>query len=107
LLQHLVAIDVDELLRNAGQKSRTQAGDLRPLSRCVKKRIQVLRQELDAAARAVFEDERESARGANARDGWRRKTECDSRWQFGKLLIQMRLDRLKLLGAGRALVPRL
>ena len=38
LLQYFVAIDVDKLLRNAGQKSRTQAGDLRPLSRRLQKR---------------------------------------------------------------------
>ena len=42
LLQYFVTINVDKLLRNAGQKSRTQAGDLRPLARRLKKRVQVL-----------------------------------------------------------------
>ena len=35
------------------------------------------------------------------------KAERDSCRQFGKLLIQMRLDGLKLLGSGSTLVPRL
>src|ERR1700679_1782459 len=72
-----------------------------------KKRAHIVREKLNGAAGAVFEYECESACGANARDSRRRKTECNSRRQFRKLLIQMRLDGLELFGPGCPFVPRL
>ena len=82
LLQNLVAVDVDELLRDAGQESGAEAGNLRPLASRFHKSAQVLREELDIAAGTVFQDESESAGGANPRNGGRGKRESDSRRQL-------------------------
>ena len=47
LLQHLVAIYVDKLLRDTGQESGAEAGDFRPLASSVKKSGEVLGEELN------------------------------------------------------------
>src|SRR6202040_1749303 len=107
LFQYFVAINVNKFLWNAGQKSGAQAGDLGPLSRRFKKRAHIFSEKFNATAGAVFEDERESAGRANPRDSWWRKTESNSCRQFRELLIQVRLDRLKLFGSGLAFIPRL
>ena len=75
LLQHFVAVYVDKLLRHAGQESGAEAGDFRPLSRGFKKDVQVSGEELNIAARTVFEDKGESAGSADAGNGGRGKTE--------------------------------
>src|SRR5580658_4749339 len=107
LFQYFVTIHFNKFLRNAGQKSGAQAGNLGSLSRRFKKRVHIVREKSNAAAGAVFEDECESTGGANTGDRWRRKTESNSCRQFCQLLIQMRLDRLKLFGSGGAFIPRL
>ena len=83
------------------------AGDLRPLSGSVQKNAKVFCQELDVAARTVFEDESESAGSADSWNGGRRKTESNGRGQIAQFLVQMGFERLKLLGSCRALIPRL
>ncbi len=106
MLQHLVAVYVDKFLRDTGQESGGEAGDFRPLASSVKKNGEVPGKERNIAAGTVFEDEGESAGGADARNGRRGKAEGDSRRQFAQLLVEMRLDGLKLLGSRRARRPR-
>src|SRR4051812_29556738 len=59
LLQHLVAIDIDELLRNAWQERGRHAGNLRTFARGRHECIEIGGQERDVLARAVFENEGE------------------------------------------------
>jgi hypothetical protein len=98
LFQHLVAIHFDKLLRNARQESSAEAGDFRPLSGSIKKSTQVFGQELKIAARTVLEYEGESARGADAWNGGRRKPKATAAGNLLNSLVEMRLERLKLLG---------
>src|SRR5207245_3025792 len=68
---------------------------------------QILRQELDIVAGAVLEDESESAGVADTRNSGRGKPEGNCRRQLAQFLVEMRLDRLKLFGSCRALIPGL
>jgi hypothetical protein len=71
------------------------------------KDIQILGEELNIGARAIFKHECESPRSADPGYRWRREAERNSRRQLAQLLVEVRFDCLKLLGSGRALVPRL
>ena len=72
-----------------------------------KKYAQVPGEELNIAARTVFEDKGESAGSADARNRRRGKTEGHSRRQLAQLPVEMSLDRLKLLVSRLAGVPGL
>ena len=99
MLEHFVAVYVDKLLRNAGQEGSGEAADFRPFAGRVQKKAHIFGQELNIAARTVFQNECEPAGGPDARNSWRGKTESNSRRQFAQLLVQMRFDGLKLLGS--------
>ncbi len=96
LLDHLVAVHVDELLGHASQERGTDARDLRTLAGSRQERVQVVGEELHILAGTVFEDEGESARGAHAGNGGRRKIKCDPLRQLAEGSIQARLNHLKL-----------
>src|SRR4030095_7227904 len=71
LLQNLVAIDVDEDLRDGGQKGGNDAADLRSFTRGFDKLVHVLREEADVFPGAIFQREGKSARRATPGDGRR------------------------------------
>ncbi len=75
LLDHLVAVDRHELLRHAGQERGAQAADLRPFARRRHELVQIVGEEPDVAAGAVFENKGESAGCADAGNGRRREAE--------------------------------
>src|SRR4029077_1732941 len=103
----LVAIDVHKSLRHAREECRRDQADLRPLLGRRQELAQVVRQELHVASGPVFEYELESPGCPHAGDRRRRKTEGNSRRKLAQVCVQTRLDFLKLLFPGGALVPRL
>ena len=107
LLQHFVAIDVDEDLRNIRQKGGDQPGELGPFARGVEKRLQILGKETDVFARAILEYERESTSRADTGNCRWRKRERETFAQTREVFVQSRLDRLILFLGFRSLTPRL
>lgn len=77
LLEDLVAVHVDEELRDRGPEGRGHAAQLRALLRRLDEGVHVRGQELDILARPVLEHEGRAARGADAGDGRGRRR---SRW---------------------------
>src|SRR4029077_12864716 len=107
LLQDFVAVYFDKFLWDTRQKSGAEGADFRPLSGSFKKNTQVFGEELNIAARTVFENECKSAGSADAWNGGRGKTEGNCCWQPAQLLVEMCFERLKLLSSRLALAPRL
>jgi hypothetical protein len=107
LLQHLLAIDVYELLRNAREKRCTDSADFRPLARCGEECRKVFCKERDVFAGAILEDKRYSTRRADARYSRWRETKRSSNREPAEFLIQSRFDGLKLCRPGRPLIPGL
>ena len=68
LPQHLVAIDVGEDLRHVGGERRRHAGELGPLARCGQELLQLLVEELDRAAAAILQPQREAALTCRGRE---------------------------------------
>jgi hypothetical protein len=88
LLQDLVAVDVGVDLRDVRPPHAVDVGELRALARGLEELLQVLVQELDAAAAAVLEPEREAARVPSP--GWpaaERRTR-----RLGDLLAERAVD---------------
>ena len=75
LLQHLVAVHVDEDLRHRGGEGRGDPGKFGPFARLGQEFLGVLPQEGDVLACPVLEHHGDAARGADARDGRRREGE--------------------------------
>src|SRR5581483_5672278 len=106
LLEHFLAIDVEKLLRNAGQKGADQArSDLRPLRCGADELLQVLRKKCDVAPAAVFEHECESARSSHTWNRGRREAECESVRQLRELLVHVMDDFLVLRGPAAPIFP--
>jgi hypothetical protein len=105
LLQHFVAIHLDEDLRHSGLEGGTESGDLRTLARGFQKCFQVLGEEFDVLAGSILQNERKSARSANARNRWRWKGKRDPLADCSKFFVQARFDRLILLLRLLALTP--
>ena len=109
LLEHLVAVDLDEALRYGRPEGRRHAGQLGTLACRLDELVGVLGEELDVLAGTVLENEGRSARGADARNRWWRERKADGAADPGQLLIQRGLDRrvlfLRLL-ARRPLLER-
>src|SRR5262249_11183893 len=105
LLQHFVAVDLREELRNIGDERRRERADLGPFARLGDESLRVLRQELDVRTRAIFQHERDAAGSTDARDCGRWERERDRLANLPELPIDVRLDRAVLLLARRALVP--
>ena len=99
LLDDLVAIHVDELLRHAWEKRGVDAGDFGALARGGEERIEIVGKKLDVIAGAVFEDERETAGGTDARNGGGRKRKRYALRNLAKLTIDVHFDLLELLVA--------
>src|SRR4029077_15232513 len=89
LLESLVAIDEDELLRHTWQEGGAQTANLRSLSRCGHELGEIGRQELHVAARRILEYERESSRRSNAGNRRRRKSECDGVRECREFLVDV------------------
>src|SRR5262249_59024376 len=77
LLQHFVAVDLREELRNIGDERRRERADLGPFARLGDESLRVLRQELDVRTRAIFQHERDAAGSTDARDCGRWEREPD------------------------------
>ena len=58
LLDDFVAIDLDENLRDVRQKGWNQRAELGPFACCIEKCLQILREERDVFAGAIFQNER-------------------------------------------------
>src|SRR5262249_27432527 len=72
---------------------------------CSQKRVQVGGQKLDVLTGAVFQNEGESSRRADTGNGRWREAECNSFGNLAELLIQTRLDLLKLFRPAPSLIP--
>ena len=107
LLQNLVTIYINEFLRNTRQESRIDAANFGTFACSLKKRVDVLRKELNIAARTIFEQKRESAGCADPRNGRRREPEYNRLRHSAEFTIQIGFQALKLFCARGALVPRL
>ena len=105
LLDDLVAIDRDELLRHARQEGGAETADLRPLARRGHELVQVVREKLHVAARPVLENEGEAAGGADSGNRRRRETERHALRKLAQFRVQARLDLLELLGSGFSVAP--
>ena len=87
LRQDLVAIDVDEDLRNRRQERAGCGGDLRALAHGFEEAVQVIAEEGHVAASAVFEHEGDAAGRADAGNRRRGKGEGDPVRDGGELLV--------------------
>src|SRR4029077_17392140 len=106
LFQNFVAIDVHKLLRHAGQESRAEAGDFRPLASRIEENSQVSGKELNIAAGAVLKNKGKATGSAHTRNGRRGKSERHRGGQLALLLVQMCVERLELLGSAGAFIPQ-
>ncbi|EXI65763.1 MAG: hypothetical protein AW08_02975 [Candidatus Accumulibacter adjunctus] len=105
LLEHLVAVHVDEQLRHDRAEGGRQAGEFRSLARRFEELAGLLGEEGDVLAGAVLQDEGGAARDTDALDCRRRKGEADGTADAGKPPGQLFLDRPVLLFRLRALRP--
>ena len=105
LLEHFVAVDVDENLRHGWAEGRRHAGQFWPFARRLDEFVGVGREEVDVLAGAILKNEGRPARGADARNRWRRESETDGAAQATELSRQARLDRLVLFFRSLAVLP--
>ena len=103
LLEHLVAIDLGEVLRRARQERREQQRELGTLPGRGEELRRVLGEERGIATGAVFQHERDAGRRADARDGRGREREGLRLGHAGEPLVQPLDDHV---GGEPMLVPR-
>src|SRR5262249_23544721 len=100
-----VAIDSNQLLRHTWQERGGQAPNLRPLTGCRNELIDVVRQELHVATRAVFENECEPTRRAYTGNSRGRETKSHGLGNCAERFVQPRFDLLELLGSCFSIAP--
>ena len=82
LFEHLVAVDVDEELRDRRAECRVDIRQLGPLLRRGEKFLHVLVEELDRAAAAVLQPEREAALRSEPGNRRRHRRENRALWNL-------------------------
>src|SRR5262249_50257195 len=97
LLDHFVAIDSDQLLRNTRQEGGAQGANLRPFTRRGNELIDVVSQQLHTAARTVFKNKSEPPRGAHSGNGRGREAKSHGPRNGVERLVQPGFDLLELL----------
>src|SRR5262249_45393594 len=107
LLEGLVSIHGDELLRHPRQERGVDRGELRALSGGREELVDVLRQELDVLSGAILEHEGEAPGRSHAGNRRGRKREREALRQRRELTIQALADVLVLLLLLRSLLPLL
>src|SRR2546428_13091206 len=96
LLERLLPVDGDELLRHPRQEGGVDGGELRTLAGCAEELVQIVGEELHVLARPILEHEVESAGRPHARDRRRREGERDSLRKTGELPAHALADELIL-----------
>src|SRR5262249_36758878 len=105
LLEDLVAIHGDELLRHIGQERGRHRGEFRTLPRGGNQLVRVVREKGHVASRAVLQDERESAGRSHTGNGRRRKRKRYALTETGEFLVHALPDELVLLFALLPVLP--
>ena len=105
LFEYLVSIHFDELLGHTGQKSAGYRANFGALASGRQKLIKVACQKRDVPSCPVFQHKLKTAGSAYSRDCRRRETEDSSFWKLAELLVQARLDLLKLFNPRFAVAP--
>ena len=104
LLEHFVAVHVDEQLGNDRTECAGHAGQLGALARRLQELVGLLGQERDVLARTVLQDESGAARHADALDCRRRERKRNGPVDASQPFRQLGLDRtvlfLRLLALG-------
>src|SRR5262249_24928399 len=107
LLQRLVALDRDELLRHVGQECRRKRREFRTLARGGNELVRVVGEKRDVTSGAILEDERKAAGRSDTGDGRRRERERDALPESGEFLVHVLTNGLVLFFSRLPILPLL